>query len=133
MPDWISFKLLTNPKVWMGLILAAVLATAAIQTVQLRHSQSEAKALTEALADAQAEVILSRSVILADRGAQDDLRAATAVITQEGTKRSERIEKALRASQDWADQPVPRAVIDGLHNPGSDAGGNSTDSVDGPL
>lgn len=110
MIDWIKSKLL--------LILAVILASAAlwgtIQTVRVGQYQKSLEASEKALRASESENAELRKIRTADNAAvlvQQNTKKAIA--DKEVKDRAETI-KALEANPDWANQPVPRDVLDSL-------------------
>lgn len=107
---WIKSRLL----LLTGIILASALVWGAIQTARLGKYQSDLKASEKALRASEDENANLRKIRAADSVAvviQQDTRKAIAI--KEAKGRAETI-KAIEANPEWANQPVPRDILDSL-------------------
>ena len=102
-------------KIAVGAITVLIAAlTIAYWVREARSARDDAKALTADLRAAQGEVKLLRrdreatALALAERS-----RIRTIVITKEVQSRAV-LDKAIRDNPDWANTPVPTAVVDSL-------------------
>jgi len=108
--EWITSKL----TIALGIILASALAVAAFQSWRVGEYREKLDASETALRASQEEVKQLTKVRAADTSAvlvQQNTK--TAIAAKEVKDRAETI-KALEANPDWANQPIPRDVLDSL-------------------
>lgn len=103
---------------WLHVLIALVVASGLIWGVFTRNALVQARkdvtALSEALSASEAENGTLRKLRTADSVSvvvQQDTRKAIA--TKEAKGRAETI-KAIEANPEWANQPVPRDILDSL-------------------
>lgn len=97
--------------------LAAVAITAILVAIlihQVRAGHKRETALREDLAASQGEVQLLRDAREADSRALAERDAVRTDITEKENKGRAKTEAALAANPNWANQPVPAAVLDSL-------------------
>lgn len=107
-----------TPKLWLGLGIAAILASGIGYGAYLRHQVSEYrdenKALSEALAASERELSQMLTARRADDAASGTKqRLLTELEAKEARRRAE-LDKAISDNPDWASTPVPPGVIDSL-------------------
>lgn len=102
-------------KVAAGVITTlAVAAALTLTLIKLRSVQRENTELSESLEAAKGEVDLLRKARTADAAAVTQRDAARIIIYKEEEAGRAKTEAALAANPDWANQPVPAAVLDSL-------------------
>lgn len=98
----------------MGTILLSGLCWGAIQTHRVGLYQSDLKVAEKALGEAQAEIAILNTIRVADEKADEVRTVYIEKHSKELDKKHEETVKALEANPDWANSPVPPAVLDSL-------------------
>lgn len=103
---------------WLPIIIALVIASALLWGTMTRNALVQARkdvaALSEALSVSEAENGTLRKLRAADTSAVASRdKEVTVINTKEAKGRAETV-KALEANPDWANQPIPRDVLDSL-------------------
>lgn len=112
------WKALTGIPVWLWLGMGAILASAAlwitVLTNRVQSAQTKVTALSELLMASEAEVATQRKLRSADAIAAEARGAEIIIINREEAASSAKLDKAIKANPDWANQPVPSDIADGL-------------------
>lgn len=109
---------LTGVPRWAWIGMAGILAAGALWIVILRGQVSEGResinALTVALTASEAELEIQREIRSADEVASGVKADTIREVTAKDQEARIILQEALDANEDWANQPVPRAVADSL-------------------
>jgi len=100
--------------IWAAGALISILM--AILVWQVRASHGEIDTLRTDLAASEGEVALLRQAREADAAAMAARDASRASIIEKEARRSAALQAALSENEDWANTPVPAAVIDSLRD-----------------
>jgi len=99
---------------WLFVALTLSLAAVAYMTHEARTARAERDALSTALLAAQEQQKLLVRYQNAASSAETGASKAKATISNKEAVGLARTQRALDANRDWADQPVPTAVLDSL-------------------
>lgn len=101
---------------WLAIIalVGGVALWVTILTGQVSEGRSQIKALSTALSASEAEVEQLRNIRAADTVAANVYEKELAAIKAKEAITNAKLEKALKANPQWANQPVPRDVAGSL-------------------